>query len=74
VAKILDMPVSLAIGTLCDISGVPGQFKLNFALLQEFNIKGVLVVWGWQEVDEKHGERLFCVIMFSIPDVGDFVP
>jgi hypothetical protein len=68
VAKILGVPVSLTIGTLRDISGVPGRFKLNCALLQEFNVKDVLVVWGWQEVDEKHGEWLFCVIMFSIPD------
>jgi hypothetical protein len=74
VAKILGVPVSLTIGTLRDFSGVPGRFKLNFALLQEFNIKDVLVVWGWQEVDEKHEERLFCATMFSTPDVGDFVP
>jgi hypothetical protein len=33
VAKILGVPVSLTIGTLRDISGVPGRFKLNFALL-----------------------------------------
>jgi hypothetical protein len=66
VAKILGVPVSLTIGTLRDISGVPGQFKPNFGLFQEFNVKDVLVVWGWQEVDEKRGERLFCAIMFSI--------
>jgi hypothetical protein len=74
VAKILGVPVSLTIGTLRDISAVPGRFKLSFALLQEFNIKYVLVVWSWQEVNEKQGERLFCAILFSIPDVGDFVP
>jgi hypothetical protein len=57
VARIPGVPVSLTIGTLRDISGVPGRFKLNFALLQEINVKDVLVIWGWQEVDENHGER-----------------
>jgi hypothetical protein len=47
VAKILDVAVSLTTGTLRDISGVPGGFKQNFALLQEFNVIDVLVVWGW---------------------------
>jgi hypothetical protein len=40
---------------------------------QEFNVIDVRVGRGWQEVDEKHGERLFCEIMLSIPNVGDFV-
>jgi hypothetical protein len=74
VAKILGVLISLTIGALRDISGVPGRFKLNFTLLQEFKIKDVLVALGWQEVDEKHWQRLFCSMMFSIPDDGDFVP
>jgi hypothetical protein len=32
VAKVLGVPISLTIGTLRDISGVPGRFKPNFAL------------------------------------------
>jgi hypothetical protein len=74
VAKVLGVLISLAIGTLRDITGAPGWLKPNFALLQEFNVIDVLDGRGWQEVDEKHGERLFCEIMLSIPDVGDFVP
>jgi hypothetical protein len=72
VAKIFGVLVSLTIGTLRNISGVPGWFKLNSALLEEFNVENV-IVWGWQEVNEKHGEWLFGAGMFSVQNIGDFV-
>jgi hypothetical protein len=53
---------------------VTGRFEPNFALLQEFNIEDVPVVWGRQEVNEEYGERLFGEVVFNIPNVGDFVP
>jgi hypothetical protein len=37
---------------------VPGRFKLNSALLEEFNVENVLIVGGGQEIYEKHGEWL----------------
>jgi hypothetical protein len=42
VEKNFGVPVSLTIGILRDISGVPGRFRPNVALLQEFNFKDVL--------------------------------
>jgi hypothetical protein len=52
---------------------VPGRLEPNFALLQEFDVEDVLVVWGRQTFNEKHGERLFSEVVFNIPNVGDFV-
>jgi hypothetical protein len=55
------------------ISGVSGRFKLNSALLEEFNVENVLIVGGGQEIYEKHGEWLFGAGMFSVPNIGYFV-
>jgi hypothetical protein len=73
VAKVRSVSIALTIGTLRDISRVPGRFEPNFSLLQEFNVEDALV-WDRQKVDEKHGERLFSEVVFNIPNVGDFVP
>jgi hypothetical protein len=46
VTKIFRVPVALAIGTLWYVSGVVGRLKLDSALLQEFNFKDCLIIWG----------------------------
>jgi hypothetical protein len=46
VANILSVPISLTVCTLCNVSCVLGRFKSDFAFLQKFHVKDILVVWG----------------------------
>jgi hypothetical protein len=46
VTKVFRVPISLTIGTLGDVSFKIGGFKLNFALLKEFNLENVFVIGG----------------------------
>jgi hypothetical protein len=45
-------------------------FEFDFALLEVFDKKYVLVVWGRFQLQKKHGNRELGAILFDIPDVG----
>jgi hypothetical protein len=69
-AVVFCVSVSLAVGTLSNISFVLGRFKFDYALPEVFNKEYVLVVWGRFQLHKTHGKRELGVIVFDIPDVG----
>ena len=70
VAKVFGVSVALTIGTLGNISCRIGGFKLNFTLLEVFNLEYFFVVGGRFQVYEKHGEGKFGDAVFDVVDVS----
>jgi hypothetical protein len=62
--------MSLAVCALSKIPFVLGRFKFDFALLEVFDKKYVLVVRGRFQLHKNHGKRVLSAILFDIPDVG----
>jgi hypothetical protein len=65
-------PVSLTVGTLCNVFFcLFGRFKCDFALLKVFYLKYVLIVWGRFETHKKHRELELSFVLLDIVDIGD---
>jgi hypothetical protein len=64
------MSITLAIGTLRNISFVVRRFKFDFALLKEFHLEDVFVVGCRFEINEEHGEGEFGETMLNVEYVG----
>jgi hypothetical protein len=64
------MSITLAIGTLRDISFVVSRFKFDLALLKEFHLEDVFVVGSRFEINEEHGEGELGESMLDVEYVG----
>jgi hypothetical protein len=64
------MSITLAIGTLRNISFVVRRFKFDILLLKEFHLEDVFVVWCRFEINEEHGKGEFGESMLDVEYVG----
>jgi hypothetical protein len=65
--------VSLTVGTLCIVSFLSGRFKCDFALLQVFDLKYVLIVWGRFEIHKKHRQQELSLVLPDVVDIADCI-
>jgi hypothetical protein len=54
---VLRVPISRAVGALCNVPFLFRRFKCYFTLLEVFYEEDVLIVWGRLQVHKEHGER-----------------